>query len=67
MQTRKKKTEDRTLTTPDLSWVGIITGLQDGDIEVHWANGMISKVCNYSSALTELCVSIIPVFVELII
>lgn len=43
VQTRKK-TEDRTSTTPDLSWVGIITGLQDGDIEVHWANGMVSKV-----------------------
>uniref|UniRef100_A0A1D1Y5Q9 E2 ubiquitin-conjugating enzyme n=3 Tax=Anthurium amnicola TaxID=1678845 RepID=A0A1D1Y5Q9_9ARAE len=27
-----------------LSWVGHITGLQDGDIEVTWADGMISKV-----------------------
>ncbi|KAJ6821877.1 putative ubiquitin-conjugating enzyme E2 23 [Iris pallida] len=27
-----------------LSWVGNITGLQDGDIEVTWANGMVSKV-----------------------
>lgn len=27
-----------------MSWVGIIIGLQDGDIEVAWANGMVSKV-----------------------
>lgn len=27
-----------------LSWVGHITGLQDGDIEVTWADGMVSKV-----------------------
>lgn len=47
VQTRKKKTEDLTSTSLDLSWVGIITGLQDGDIEVHWANGMVSKVCSY--------------------
>jgi len=28
----------------DLSWVGNITGLRNGDIEVTWANGMISTV-----------------------
>ncbi|KAL6514500.1 putative ubiquitin-conjugating enzyme E2 23 [Orobanche gracilis] len=28
----------------DLSWVGNITGLKDGDIEVAWATGMISTV-----------------------
>ncbi|XP_073312323.1 probable ubiquitin-conjugating enzyme E2 23 [Primulina huaijiensis] len=28
----------------DLSWVGNITGLKDGDIEVTWADGMISSV-----------------------
>ncbi|KAL2231709.1 UNVERIFIED_CONTAM: putative ubiquitin-conjugating enzyme E2 23 [Sesamum indicum] len=28
----------------DLSWVGNITGLKDGDIEVTWADGMISTV-----------------------
>lgn len=44
VQTRKKKTEGRTSKSLDLSWVGIIIGLQDGDIEVHWANGMVSKV-----------------------
>ncbi|XP_077219554.1 ubiquitin-conjugating enzyme 23 isoform X2 [Tasmannia lanceolata] len=27
-----------------LSWVGNITGLKDGDIEVTWADGMVSKV-----------------------
>ncbi|GER35902.1 ubiquitin-conjugating enzyme family protein [Striga asiatica] len=28
----------------DLSWVGVITGLKNGDIEVTWADGMISIV-----------------------
>ncbi|GLT42941.1 hypothetical protein SLA2020_169180 [Shorea laevis] len=28
----------------DLSWVGNITGLRDGDIEVTWADGMVSTV-----------------------
>ncbi|KAF5180262.1 Ubiquitin-conjugating enzyme e2 z [Thalictrum thalictroides] len=28
----------------DLSWVGNISGLKDGDIEVTWADGMISTV-----------------------
>ncbi|XP_052182196.1 probable ubiquitin-conjugating enzyme E2 23 [Diospyros lotus] len=28
----------------DLSWVGNITGLQNGDIEVTWADGMVSMV-----------------------
>ncbi|KAG6523458.1 probable ubiquitin-conjugating enzyme E2 23 isoform X1 [Zingiber officinale] len=27
-----------------LSWVGTVIGLQDGDIEVNWADGTISKV-----------------------
>ncbi|CAM6099354.1 unnamed protein product [Calypogeia fissa] len=31
-------------TSQDLSWVGVIIGLQDGDIEVAWADGMVSKV-----------------------
>ncbi|KAJ4834539.1 putative ubiquitin-conjugating enzyme E2 23 [Turnera subulata] len=29
---------------PDLSWVGHITGLRNGDIEVTWADGMVSTV-----------------------
>ncbi|KAJ6838147.1 putative ubiquitin-conjugating enzyme E2 23 [Iris pallida] len=37
------KDEDCTDFT-SLSWVGNITGLQDGDIEVTWADGMVSKV-----------------------
>ncbi|CAH9057010.1 unnamed protein product [Cuscuta europaea] len=28
----------------DLAWVGNITGLKDGDIEVMWADGMVSTV-----------------------
>lgn len=30
--------------TADLSWVGIITAIQDGQIEVAWADGEVSKV-----------------------
>lgn len=37
-----------------LSWVGNITGLQDGDIEVMWADGMVSKVNHPHSASTHL-------------
>lgn len=38
----------------DLSWVGNITGLKNGDIEVTWADGMVSTVCslpNFNLAL----------------
>lgn len=31
-------------TFTDLSWVGNITGLEDGNIEVTWADGMVSTV-----------------------
>jgi hypothetical protein len=43
---KKKMSNGRSAKILDLSWVGIIIGLQDGDIEVHWANGMVSKVFN---------------------
>ncbi|KAK4405362.1 putative ubiquitin-conjugating enzyme E2 23 [Sesamum angolense] len=36
--------ENMPLNSSDLSWVGNITGLKDGDIEVTWADGMISTV-----------------------
>ncbi|KAF8377784.1 hypothetical protein HHK36_031169 [Tetracentron sinense] len=39
-----KKAEDASNGEPDLSWVGSITGLKDGDIEVTWADGMVSTV-----------------------
>lgn len=32
------------VNTADLSWVGIITAIQDGQIEVAWADGEVSKV-----------------------
>ncbi|XP_030450292.2 probable ubiquitin-conjugating enzyme E2 23 isoform X1 [Syzygium oleosum] len=35
---------EATSTFTDLSWVGNITGLKDGDIEVTWADGMVSTV-----------------------
>lgn len=37
---------DETVTEfSELSWVGNITGLRNGDIEVTWADGMITTVC----------------------
>lgn len=44
-----KKVEDpsgdeASMDFTDLSWVGNITGLKDGDIEVAWADGMVSMV-----------------------
>lgn len=35
---------DESTEFSDLSWVGNITGLRDGDIEVTWADGMVSMV-----------------------
>lgn len=37
-------TDDASAEFSDLSWVGHITGLRNGDIEVTWADGMISTV-----------------------
>lgn len=37
-------TDDGSAEFSDLSWVGHITGLRNGDIEVTWADGMISTV-----------------------
>ncbi|KAK4477239.1 hypothetical protein RD792_016453 [Penstemon davidsonii] len=37
-------TDDMSSEFSDLSWVGNITGLKDGDIEVTWADGMVSTV-----------------------
>ncbi|XP_034681431.1 probable ubiquitin-conjugating enzyme E2 23 [Vitis riparia] len=44
-----KKVEDESadgacMDFSDLSWVGNITGLKNGDIEVTWADGMVSTV-----------------------
>lgn len=36
----------------DLSWVGNITGLKNGDIEVTWADGMVSTVCLFYNSIT---------------
>ncbi|CAM6041957.1 unnamed protein product, partial [Sphagnum compactum] len=40
----KSMAQDSKLKEMDVSWVGFIVGLQDGDIEVAWANGVVSKV-----------------------
>ncbi len=40
----KSIAQDSKLKGMDVSWVGFIVGLQDGDIEVAWANGVVSKV-----------------------
>ena len=39
----------------DLSWVGNITGLKDGDIEVTWADGMVSTVSSFSNLNCHCC------------
>ncbi|KAL5995706.1 putative ubiquitin-conjugating enzyme E2 23 [Asimina triloba] len=41
---KENKYNDEDADFLGLSWVGNITGLQDGDIEVTWADGMVSKV-----------------------
>ncbi|KAJ7978641.1 Ubiquitin-conjugating enzyme [Quillaja saponaria] len=44
-QVKQDTTGGETLTDfSDLSWVGNITGLKNGDIEVTWADGMVSTV-----------------------
>ncbi|RDX72835.1 putative ubiquitin-conjugating enzyme E2 23, partial [Mucuna pruriens] len=47
-QTGASKVENTSAETcaqfSDLSWVGNITGLKNGDIEVTWADGMVSTV-----------------------
>lgn len=40
-----KQENDVDTNLSKLSWVGNITGLKDGDIEVTWADGMVSTVC----------------------
>ncbi|PSS25969.1 Ubiquitin-conjugating enzyme like [Actinidia chinensis var. chinensis] len=37
-------TDEACMDFSDLSWVGNITGLRNGDIEVTWADGMVSTV-----------------------
>eukprot|EP00249_Psilotum_nudum_P022620 c28586_g2_i1 orf=186-2339(+) len=41
---RKGKMEGKAKSSTDLSWVGVIIGLHDGDIEVAWADGSVSNV-----------------------
>lgn len=40
-----KEENEVNMNLSKLSWVGNITGLKDGDIEVTWADGMVSTVC----------------------
>lgn len=50
----------------DLSWVGNITGLKNGDIEVTWADGMVSTVCSlclFISLIFMLFAPILSLFV----
>ncbi|OVA03814.1 Ubiquitin-conjugating enzyme [Macleaya cordata] len=42
LEGKSKNEQDQDFS--DLSWVGNITGLKDGDIEVTWADGMVSTV-----------------------
>lgn len=41
----------------DYSWVGNISGLKNGDIEVTWADGMVSTVCERQTLAFSLCFS----------
>ncbi|RHN82558.1 putative aminoacyltransferase, E1 ubiquitin-activating enzyme [Medicago truncatula] len=43
-QTEKASSGETDVEFSDLSWVGNITGLKNGDIEVTWADGMVSTV-----------------------
>lgn len=46
-----KKTQkadlDKSLEESNLSWIGNVIGVEDGDIEVAWADGTVSKVCYF--------------------
>lgn len=44
LKKRQKAELDESLDESNLSWIGNIIGLKDGDIEVAWADGMVSKV-----------------------
>ncbi|KAE9448616.1 hypothetical protein C3L33_19487, partial [Rhododendron williamsianum] len=43
-ETEGASTNEACMDFSDLSWVGNITGLRNGDIEVTWADGMVSTV-----------------------
>lgn len=44
LKKRQKAELDESLDETNLSWIGNIIGVKDGDIEVAWADGMVSKV-----------------------
>jgi ubiquitin-conjugating enzyme E2 O len=46
-QTENASADETDVEFSDLSWVGNITGLKNGDIEVTWADGMVSTVCSF--------------------
>jgi ubiquitin-conjugating enzyme E2 O len=46
-QTENASAGETDVEFSDLSWVGNITGLKNGDIEVTWADGMVSTVCSF--------------------
>ena len=48
-----------------LSWVGHVTGLHDGGIEVTWADGMISKVREVHSVIYKHGKSIIDILIDI--
>lgn len=50
--TENTPARDTSTEFSDLSWVGNITSLKDGDIEVTWADGMISTVIFLEDART---------------
>jgi ubiquitin-conjugating enzyme E2 O len=46
-QTESASAGETDVEFSDLSWVGNIIGLKNGDIEVIWADGMVSTVCSF--------------------
>ena len=44
LKKRQKSELDESLDESNLSWIGNIIGVKDGDIEVAWKDGMVSKV-----------------------
>lgn len=50
----KQKAElDNSLEESNISWFGNVIGRKDGDIEVAWADGMVSKVCYFAIFLLD--------------
>jgi predicted RNA-binding protein with PUA domain len=50
----KKQSDEHVVIEENHSWVGVITDLEDGQVEVTWADGTVTKVHYYFFILTFL-------------